>query len=108
MAVNRGDHIPYIICKAKEGESTENPALRAHHPKEIEASNGELEVDIEWYLGKQLLPPLARICDPIEGTSHSILAEQLGLDPSKYKDAGINLDNLNDVDFTPQSMLDDR
>jgi DNA polymerase alpha subunit A len=81
MPVNVGDHIPYIICKAEEGAEVKSGATgyatRAHHPTEIEKSNGALQVDLEWYLGHQILPPLARICDPIEGTSGQMLAQQV-------------------------------
>lgn len=38
------------------------------------------QVDVEWYLTQQILPPIARLCEPIEGTSLAILAERLGLD----------------------------
>jgi len=41
------------------------------------------QVDVEWYLLYQLLPPISRLCEPIEGTSPAILATQLGLDASK-------------------------
>lgn len=37
-------------------------------------------MDVEWYLTQQILPPIARLCEPIEGTSLAILAERLGLD----------------------------
>ena len=41
-------------------------------------------VDVEWYLNQQILPPIARLCEPIEGTSTAMLAERLGLDGSKF------------------------
>jgi hypothetical protein len=30
-----------------------------------------LQVDVEWYLSQQVHPPIARLCDPIEGTDSS-------------------------------------
>lgn len=89
--VNVGDHIPYIICKGTES----SPADRAYHPHDIERSNGKLEVDINFYLEHQILPPISRLCDPIEGTSQMNIAEHLGLDGSKY--AHIQSENY---DFT--------
>lgn len=77
--VNTGDHIPYVVC---EGEGS--AAERAYHPDEVRRSNGALLVDVEWYLTQQLLPPISRLCEPIEGTSSAALAEQMGLDPSKF------------------------
>jgi DNA polymerase alpha subunit A len=41
-------------------------------------------LDYEWYLSTQILPPISRLCEPIEGTSPAILSERLGLDASKY------------------------
>lgn len=58
-------------------------ADRAYHPDEIFRSNGELKVDIEWYLTQQILPPISRLCEPIEGTSAIILSQCLGLDTSR-------------------------
>ena len=41
-------------------------------------------VDTRWYLSNQVLPPIARLCDPIQGTDAAQLAECLGLDASKF------------------------
>lgn len=43
----------------------------------------QLTIDYEWYLSNQILPPISRLCEPIEGTSAAILSEKLGLDASK-------------------------
>ncbi|KAL7538616.1 hypothetical protein ACHAWF_006148 [Thalassiosira exigua] len=75
--VSIGDHIPYVITKAlgaQNGQASE----RARHPDVIK-HNYTLWPDVEWYLTHQILPPISRLCEPIEGTSHSILAEKLGL-----------------------------
>jgi DNA polymerase alpha subunit A len=81
--VNIGDHIPYVICKAEEGFEKSSPAERAHHPEEVIRSDGALTIDYEWYLAQQILPPISRLCEPIEGTSQAILSQQLGLDSSR-------------------------
>jgi len=65
-----------------------SPAERAHHPEEVLRSNGELVPDVEWYLTQQLVPPISRLCEPIEGTSASIIAQHMGLDPNKFNKGG--------------------
>lgn len=83
--VNIGDHIPYVICK--EGPDGATPAQRAYHPDEvlrsIQDNTGEYTIDYEWYLTNQILPPISRLCEPIEGTSPAILSQCMGLDASK-------------------------
>lgn len=37
-----------------------------------------LILDYEFYLSQQVLPPIERLCDSIEGTDRSRLAECLG------------------------------
>ncbi|CBZ55839.1 putative DNA polymerase alpha catalytic subunit [Neospora caninum Liverpool] len=60
-----------------------SPAERAFHPREV-AGNKTLEMDVDYYLEQQLLPPIQRMCAFVEGTSASRLAECLGLDGSKH------------------------
>ena len=43
--------------------------------------------DYEHYLSQQVLPPIERLCEPIEGTDRARLAECLGLDPNRYRTA---------------------
>ncbi|KAL7539084.1 hypothetical protein ACHAXR_009011, partial [Thalassiosira sp. AJA248-18] len=117
-AVSIGDHIPYVITEEKKEEdgqpqqqqaSTKKAvaAERARHPEEITRSNGALQPDVEWYLTQQILPPISRLCEPIEGTSPGILAEKLGLDSSKYNAVSVNIDEDDIVDYTPASCLPD-
>jgi DNA polymerase alpha subunit A len=123
--VNTGDHIPYIITAAidKPDETTsgeqqphakvESVTERARHPDEILRSNGVLKPDIEWYLTQQILPPIGRLCEPIDGTSQQILAEKLGLDTTRYNNHNGNrlsssaIDGDIDLDYTPASQLSD-
>lgn len=117
-AVNVSDHIPYVITQAEEGLHSETPnaaksksaAERARHPEEIERSAGALKPDVDWYLSQQILPPISRLCEPIEGTSQSIIAEKLGLDSSKFNHMNMNKslsDDDNLVNYTPASSLVD-
>ena len=104
--VNIGDHIPYVICK--QGPEGSTPPQRAYHPDEVFRSNGELTLDYEWYLTNQILPPISRLCDPIEGTSTVTISEKLGLDSSKFKQSAANDDQAGDEwTFTPKCKMDD-
>ena len=113
--VNTGDHIPYVITAPVAEEGSEKPKAttsteRARHPEEIARSGGVLKPDIEWYLAQQILPPVGRLCEPIEGTSQSVLAEKLGLDTARYNQisrssGGIDDDDL--IDYVPASFLPD-
>ena len=123
--VNTGDHIPYIITAPleKDTSSTEEPqphvkaasmTERARHPDDIARSNGLLKPDIEWYLTQQILPPISRLCEPIDGTSQQILAEKLGLDSKRYSGVGSQsssnhnaIDGEIDLDYVPESLLSD-
>ena len=42
-------------------------------------------VDIDWYLATQILPPVQRLVEPIEGVTSEAMAEALGLDASKFR-----------------------
>ncbi|KAG5177612.1 DNA polymerase family B-domain-containing protein [Tribonema minus] len=106
--VNVGNHIPYIICR-----QTQTPAERARHPEDVMRSGGALVPDVEWYLAQQMVPPIARLCEPIEGTSAAIIAQQMGLDPARFSKGGGgggggNRDNdAEDWAFTPVSLMSD-
>ncbi|KAI8319863.1 hypothetical protein GQ54DRAFT_22048 [Martensiomyces pterosporus] len=101
VAVRSGDTIPYIICDPKcpglggspgDAQAGAAPAPgsgsyaeRARHPDEIKESAGQLYPDAEWYLNQQVLPPCARLLEPLQGTDMPTLAQHLGLDPSKFR-----------------------
>jgi len=111
-----GDHIPYVITSPLEGEETSTKASkssteRARHPDEIERSAGVLKPDIEWYLTQQILPPISRLCEPMEGLSAGLIAARLGLDSTKYAmrtaftNDDLNEDNL--VSYVPEAFKTD-
>lgn len=60
-------------------------AERAYHPREFKAENSSLEIDIEYYKSQQIMPPITRICQHIEGLNIQAIAETLELDPNKYR-----------------------
>lgn len=83
----KGDMVDYIICD----DGTSNPATqRAYHLDEIKSSEN-LKVDKIYYLAHQIHPVIWRMCDPLEGTDASRIAQCLGLDPSKFKMAAQRL-----------------
>ena len=71
-----------------------------------------LKPDVEWYLTQQILPPVSRLCEPIEGLSQGLIAERLGLDSSKYTQRRSFVDDeLNDnelVNYVPESFKSDK
>lgn len=81
-----GDVIPYVFC-LPEGEEPgkTSQADRAKHPDDVRRAGSGLIIDYEHYLSQQVLPPIERLCEPIEGTDRARLAECLGLDPQRYK-----------------------
>lgn len=79
--VKAGDVIQYIITDGKAS----NPAERAYTPQDVFKAGSELRPDFEWYLVKQLFPPIERLCAPMDGTDSVRLAECLGLDTRKYQ-----------------------
>ena len=80
QSVRAGDTLPYVICEGTDS----SPANRAYHPDEVNKSNGELKLDVLYYVKQQIHPVVGRLCEPIEGTDNAQLAEHLGLDTSQY------------------------
>ncbi|KAF5385639.1 hypothetical protein D9757_005457 [Collybiopsis confluens] len=79
-----GDVIPYVFC-LPEGEEPAKTAQsdRARHRDEVRRAG--LKIDAEYYLSQQILPPVQRLCEEIEGIDRAHLAECLGLDMNKYR-----------------------
>jgi DNA polymerase alpha subunit A len=89
--VKAGDVISYIITGSGDNLQSDGPAAeRAHATQDVIKPDSGLMPDPEWYLVKQIFPPIERLCGPIEGTNSSRLAECLGLDLRKYQIAVTN------------------
>lgn len=86
LGARMGDVIPYIFCLGEDGSSSSKSAQadRARHPDELRKENTPLKIDYEHYLALQILPPIERLCESIQGTDRSRLAECLGLDASRF------------------------
>ncbi|KAL8811543.1 MAG: hypothetical protein Q9200_001712 [Gallowayella weberi] len=84
--VRINDVIAYILTSSSTSSipSSENSAKRAFSPQDVCNPNSTLMPDIDWYLHKQIFPPIERLCAPLPGTSAVQLAECLGLDTRKY------------------------
>ncbi|KJZ76030.1 hypothetical protein HIM_04486 [Hirsutella minnesotensis 3608] len=79
--VRKGDVVSYIITG--DSKSSEPAPKRAYAPGDLK-TDSSLQPDVEWYIGKQISPPVERLCANIAGTSTLQLAEQLGLDTRRY------------------------
>lgn len=108
--VRKGDVISYVITGDSKTTS-ETPAKRAYTPQDVMKADSGLQVDVEWYIGKQIFPPVERLCANITGTSTSQLAEQLGLDIRKYANNSSSNQNGaggNDLEIHPlESQIPD-
>ena len=123
--VRVNDVISYITCLPSSApDNAEKPAStfdidsstpapkRAFSLLDLTKSTGALKPDVEWYLSKQIFPPIERLCAPIPGTDAGQLAECLGLDPKKYaafsRSDGSSGSGSSGLDFAPlDSQLPD-
>lgn len=87
--MRKGDVVSYIITGDAK-QSSEHFAKRAYTPQDVLKAGSELSPDVEWYIGKQIFPPVERLCANITGTSTSQLAENLGLDPRRFANNNSN------------------
>ncbi|KAI3337136.1 hypothetical protein HD806DRAFT_475794 [Xylariaceae sp. AK1471] len=105
--VRRGDVISYIVTGDSK-TSSEPVAKRAYTPQDVTKKDSDLKVDVEWYIGKQIFPPVERLCANITGTSTSQLAEQLGLDLRRYANNSSTQSGSNDLEIHPlESQIPD-
>lgn len=80
--------IEYVICQSTAhdaGTSATNLANKAYSPDELLHSKGNLRIDIDWYSSQQLLPPITRLIEHIDGIEVDFVAQCLGVDPKKYR-----------------------
>jgi len=88
-------YIPYVITKSEK----EGLGDKAVHPDEFKESNGVYQIDIEWYLTQQIMPPVQRLLEVIPGIIISEIAMCLGLDGTKYKNNRKNYDDNETDDY---------
>ena len=83
--------IPYVICE-KEQEMDEKTnkkkqiylSDKAYSPDELVNSRGKLVIDTQWYITQQVMPPITRLIEHIDGINVDFVAQCLGVDPKKY------------------------
>lgn len=104
--VRKDDVIMYIVTG--DGKSSEPPAKRAYTPQDVKNSESGLKPDVDWYLVKQIFPPVERLCANISGTDSARLADCLGLDIRKYQTSNHSSGGSNDLEIHPlESQIDD-
>ena len=105
--VKAKDVMSFIITGDSSG-SAENAAKNAYPVDEVLKPGSELKPDIDYYLHKQILPPVERLCAPISGTNITLLAACLGLDTTKYRVSTATEGNKQDAEITPlESQIPD-
>lgn len=82
--------IPYVICETSLGKDQKKLSIgeMAWSPDEyLKSKKGqnELKIDTDWYITQQLLPPITRLIEHIEGIEVDFVAQCLGVDGKKYK-----------------------
>jgi DNA polymerase alpha subunit A len=96
--VRMNDVIAYVITGDGQ-DYNKNVAERAYSPQDVSKPGSELQigiiilgicslVDYSYYLAKQILPPVERLCAPIDCTDSARIAECLGFDPRLFRSAG--------------------
>lgn len=93
--VGAGETVPYVIVVGEES----GLGARARHPDELRAADTPLKLDYQYYLANQVLPPVARLLTPLEGTDQARIAEILGLDANKFRSATDSNDNNPEEDL---------
>ena len=100
-AVRAKDVMSFVIT-GNNGGSQESAASNALPLEDVLKSSNELKPDVDYYLHKQILPPVERLCAPITLTNVTRLAECLGLDTSKYQVSRVGDGrNANDNELRP-------
>lgn len=82
--------IAYIICHTELTKDQKKLSIgdKAFSPDEYLKSQKTatpLQLDTDWYTTQQLLPPITRLIEHIEGIEIDFVAQCLGVDGKKYK-----------------------
>lgn len=106
--IRPNDVISYIVTNGDSETSSLPPAKRSYTVHDVMKSDNNLKPDIEFYLLKQIFPPIERLCAPIPGTDAVRLAECLGLDVRKYQINTSSGSNQQNADIFPlESQIPD-
>jgi DNA polymerase alpha subunit A len=105
--IRKDDVIMYIVTGDGKS-SSESAAKRSYTPQDVMKPQSGLKPDVEWYLYKQIFPPVERLCANISGTDTVRLADCLGLDVRKYSITNHSSNGGNETEIHPlESQIDD-
>lgn len=105
--VRVNDVMSYIVTMGSEETKSLPAPKRSYTPQDVLKQDSSLQPDIEYYLYKQIFPPIERLCAPIPGTDSVRLAECLGLDTRKYQ-INTNQSNTQNQEIFPlESQIPD-
>lgn len=79
------DVMSFVVTNGDEQTKSLPAPKRSYTIQDVMKVDSGLQPDIEYYLLKQIFPPIERLCAPIPGTDSVRLAECLGLDTRKYQ-----------------------
>ncbi|ODV90674.1 hypothetical protein CANCADRAFT_50974 [Tortispora caseinolytica NRRL Y-17796] len=79
--VSAGDIISYVVAESTDPKSS--VADNAYTLSEMKG-NSALRPDVMYYLDKQVMPVVRRLCEPLEELDNASIAECLGLNAAKY------------------------
>ena len=103
------DVMSYIVTIGDDQTKSLPAPKRSYTPQDVLKPDSGLTPDIEYYLYKQIFPPIERLCAPIPGTDSVRLAECLGLDTRKYQISSTNTSNQQSSEIFPlESQIPDK
>ena len=106
--VRVNDVMSYIVTMGSEETKGQPAPKRSYSPQDVLKADSGLQPDIEYYLLKQIFPPIERLCAPIPGTDPVRLAECLGLDTRKYQITTSGTNNQQNNEIVPlESQIPD-
>ncbi len=106
--VRVNDVMSYIVTNGDEQTKGLPAPKRSYTPQDVLKADSGLQPDIEYYLLKQIFPPIERLCAPIPGTDSVRLAECLGLDTRKYQINTSGSNNQQNAEIFPlESQIPD-
>ncbi|KAL4880462.1 DNA polymerase family B-domain-containing protein [Aspergillus karnatakaensis] len=106
--IRPNDVISYIVTNGDAETSSLPAAKRSYTLQDVMKPDSGLKPDIEFYLLKQIFPPIERLCAPIPGTDAVRLAECLGLDARKYQINTSTTSNTQNTEIFPlESQIPD-
>ena len=107
-SVRVNDVMSYIVTQGNDETKSLTAPKRSYTPQDVLKPDSHLAPDIEYYLYKQIFPPIERLCAPIPGTDSIRLAECLGLDTRKYQITTSNHSTQQSNEITPlESQIPD-